>query len=127
MGSVLSSKRISKEELEMALNKAKEIVSSSPVVIFSKTYCGYSKRVKDLLTQLGAAYKAIELDEESKSPLAALSIDFMPHTLVHNINFVILVTCFLLLFSFPLFLRLLSGINPFCLLKFEDFMIIVKL
>ena len=33
MGSVFSSK-ISKEELEMALNKAKEIVSSNPVVVF---------------------------------------------------------------------------------------------
>ncbi|KAE9604408.1 hypothetical protein Lal_00035469 [Lupinus albus] len=64
MGSMLSSKK-SKEEIEMALNKAKEIASSSPVVVFSKTYCGYCKRVKDLLTQLGAAYKVIELDEES--------------------------------------------------------------
>ncbi|KAK9995721.1 hypothetical protein SO802_020407 [Lithocarpus litseifolius] len=63
MGSVFSSK-ISKEELEMALNKAKEIVSSNPVVVFSKTYCGYCKRVKQLLTQLGASYKIIELDEE---------------------------------------------------------------
>ncbi len=64
MGSVLSSGK-SKEEIEMALNKANEIVSSSPVVVFSKTYCGYCKRVKDLLTQVGAAYKVIELDEES--------------------------------------------------------------
>ncbi|KAK7849803.1 glutaredoxin [Quercus suber] len=63
MGSVFSSK-ISKEELEMALNKAKEIVSSNPVVVFSKTYCGYCKRVKQLFTQLGASYKIIELDEE---------------------------------------------------------------
>ncbi|XP_061357016.1 glutaredoxin [Gastrolobium bilobum] len=64
MGSVLSSKK-SKEELEMALNKAKEIASSSPVLVFSKTYCGYCKRVKDLLTQLGATYKVVELDMES--------------------------------------------------------------
>ncbi|XP_050257708.1 glutaredoxin [Quercus robur] len=63
MGSVFSSK-ISKEDLEMALNKAKEIVSSNPVVVFSKTYCGYCKRVKQLFTQLGASYKIIELDEE---------------------------------------------------------------
>lgn len=48
----------------MALNKAKEIVSSNPVAVFSKTYCGYCKRVKQLLTQLGASYKIIELDEE---------------------------------------------------------------
>ncbi|KAK0596394.1 hypothetical protein LWI29_015299 [Acer saccharum] len=48
----------------MALNKAKEIVSSFPVVIFSKTYCGYCRKAKELLTQLGASFKVIELDEE---------------------------------------------------------------
>ncbi|KAL2340915.1 hypothetical protein Fmac_008855 [Flemingia macrophylla] len=51
--------------MEAALNKAKEIVSSSPVVVFSKTYCGYCKRVKDFLTQLGASYKVIELDTQN--------------------------------------------------------------
>ncbi|XP_028783977.1 glutaredoxin [Neltuma alba] len=64
MGSILSSQK-SKEEREMASKKAKEIASSAPVVVYSKTYCGYCKRVKDLLNQLGAAYKVIELDEES--------------------------------------------------------------
>ncbi|XP_068643160.1 glutaredoxin-like [Aristolochia californica] len=49
----------------MALPKAKEIVSSNPVVVFSKTYCGYCTRVKQLLNQLGANYKVIELDAES--------------------------------------------------------------
>ncbi|KAK0587781.1 hypothetical protein LWI29_028925 [Acer saccharum] len=56
---------ISKEELETALNKAKGIVSSNPVVVFSKTHCGYSQRVKQLLTQLGATYKLLELGEEN--------------------------------------------------------------
>ncbi|KAJ0099632.1 hypothetical protein Patl1_20629 [Pistacia atlantica] len=37
----------------MALNKVKEIVTSFPVVMFSKTYCGYCRRAKELLTQLG--------------------------------------------------------------------------
>jgi glutaredoxin 3 len=49
----------------MALEKAKEIVASSPVVIFSKTYCPFCTRVKQLLAQLGANYKAVELDVES--------------------------------------------------------------
>ncbi|PQP99520.1 glutaredoxin [Prunus yedoensis var. nudiflora] len=62
MGSLLS-KSISKEQLEMAVSKVKTIVNSNPVVVFSKTYCGYCKRVKQLLTQLGATYKVIELDE----------------------------------------------------------------
>ncbi|KAL9314113.1 hypothetical protein ACSQ67_019565 [Phaseolus vulgaris] len=64
MGSFLSSPK-SKEEMEASLNKAKEIVSSAPVIVFSKTYCGYCKRVKDLFEQLGAAYKVFELDTES--------------------------------------------------------------
>jgi glutaredoxin 3 len=80
----------------MALPKAKEIVSSNPVVVFrfvfvyqavsffdlmisytfmdvdfavcnhSKTYCPFCVNVKQLLTQLGANFKAIELDTESE-------------------------------------------------------------
>lgn len=49
----------------MALSKAKEIVNANPVVVFSKTYCGYCTRVKNLLSQLGATYKLIELNQES--------------------------------------------------------------
>ncbi|KAM7471291.1 hypothetical protein LguiA_009474 [Lonicera macranthoides] len=63
MGSLFSS--ASKEEIAMALSKVKDIVNSNPLVVFSKTYCGYCTRVKQLLSQLGATYKAIELDEES--------------------------------------------------------------
>ncbi|XWS60750.1 hypothetical protein CRYUN_Cryun07bG0062600 [Craigia yunnanensis] len=65
MGSFFSSSKKSKEEIQMALNKVKQIVSSTPVVVFSKTYCGYCNRVKQLFTQLGASYKIIELDEGS--------------------------------------------------------------
>ncbi|XP_010484020.1 PREDICTED: glutaredoxin-C1-like isoform X2 [Camelina sativa] len=56
---------MSKEEMETAMNKTKEIVSSYPVVVFSKTYCRYCQRVKQLLTQLGASFKVLELDEIS--------------------------------------------------------------
>ncbi len=49
----------------MALPKAKEIVSSNPVVVFSKSYCPYCIQVKQLFRQLGFTYKAIELDTES--------------------------------------------------------------
>ncbi|CAL9779840.1 unnamed protein product [Musa acuminata subsp. burmannicoides] len=49
----------------MALEKAKETVSSNPVVVFSKTFCPFCVRVKKLLDKLGARYKAIELDVES--------------------------------------------------------------
>ncbi|XP_020082706.1 glutaredoxin-like isoform X2 [Ananas comosus] len=50
--------------LEVALPKAKDIVASSAVVVFS-TYCPFCRRVKQLLMKLGATFKAIELDEES--------------------------------------------------------------
>ncbi|KAJ8566970.1 hypothetical protein K7X08_019178 [Anisodus acutangulus] len=48
----------------MALAKAKEIVSANPVVVFSKTYCPFCVSVKDLLSKLGASFKAVELDTE---------------------------------------------------------------
>ncbi|KAF2573660.1 hypothetical protein F2Q70_00000522 [Brassica cretica] len=62
---VLCGNRLSKEEMEVVMNKAKEIVSEYPVVVFSKTYCGYCQRVKQVLTQLGATFKVLELDEMS--------------------------------------------------------------
>ncbi|CAN1179680.1 GRXC1 [Linum perenne] len=66
MGSLMSSsKKMSDQEMEASLNKAKEIAASAPVVVFSKTYCGFCTRVKQLLIQLGAAFKVIELDKES--------------------------------------------------------------
>lgn len=74
----------------MALPKAQEIVSSNPVVVFrshsflsdsiicifnslnlirfwnnSKSYCPFCVTVKKLLSELGATFKAIELDTES--------------------------------------------------------------
>ncbi|KAL3526404.1 hypothetical protein ACH5RR_011060 [Cinchona calisaya] len=49
----------------MALPKAKEIVSSNPVVVFSKSYCPFCVNVKELLNQVGASFKAIELDTEA--------------------------------------------------------------
>ncbi|KAK9673712.1 hypothetical protein RND81_12G185300 [Saponaria officinalis] len=49
----------------MAMEKAKLIVSSNAVVVFSKSYCPYCVEVKNLLSELGVAFKAIELDTES--------------------------------------------------------------
>merc|ERR1712071_21597 len=50
---------------KMALPKAKEIVSSNPIAVFSKTFCPYCTSVKQLFTQLGVNFKAVELDTES--------------------------------------------------------------
>ncbi|KAL2500067.1 Glutaredoxin-C2 [Abeliophyllum distichum] len=49
----------------MALPKAKEIISTNPVIVFSKSYCPFCDSVKKLLTEIGASFKAIELDTES--------------------------------------------------------------
>ncbi|KAF5758586.1 putative thioredoxin-disulfide reductase [Helianthus annuus] len=67
MGSLWSrtQQQTSKEEIDMALSKAKQIVSDNPVVVFSKTWCGYCKGVKKLFSELNVSYKVIELDEES--------------------------------------------------------------
>ncbi|CAM6121639.1 unnamed protein product [Calypogeia fissa] len=48
-----------------ALTKAQALVSENPVVVFSKSYCPYCRKVKELLTNLGAKQKVIELDIES--------------------------------------------------------------
>ncbi|KAI3895350.1 hypothetical protein MKX03_025765 [Papaver bracteatum] len=74
------------EELEMALAKAKEIVSSTPVVVFSKTYCGFCTSVKKLFTQLGAAFKVIELDQESDGDdLQAALLEWTEQRTVPNV------------------------------------------
>ncbi|GAB2289498.1 glutaredoxin [Dionaea muscipula] len=65
MGSVLSMSKTSRAETEMALEKVKNIVSSTPLVIFSKTYCTYCNKVKALFKQLGAASQVVELDIEN--------------------------------------------------------------
>uniref|UniRef100_A0A7N0TNR4 Glutaredoxin domain-containing protein n=1 Tax=Kalanchoe fedtschenkoi TaxID=63787 RepID=A0A7N0TNR4_KALFE len=49
----------------MALAKTKDLVATNPVVVFSKSYCPYCARVKKLLAELGATFKAVELDIES--------------------------------------------------------------
>ncbi|KAL9657053.1 hypothetical protein ABK040_002679 [Willaertia magna] len=40
----------------------KNLVNSSKVVIFSKTYCPYCSNAKKLFEKLGTEYKAVELD-----------------------------------------------------------------
>ncbi|RLM64491.1 hypothetical protein C2845_PM15G13850 [Panicum miliaceum] len=62
---IASSSSSSPESRAMALAKAKEIVASAPVVVFSKSYCPFCVRVKQLFEKLGASFKAIELDVES--------------------------------------------------------------
>ncbi|XP_077244184.1 glutaredoxin-like [Tasmannia lanceolata] len=70
----------------MALSKAKDLVSSTPIVVFSKTYCGYCNRVKQLLSQLGASYKVIELDSESdEDAMQSALVDWTGQRTVPNV------------------------------------------
>eukprot|EP00475_Leptophrys_vorax_P030818 TRINITY_DN46454_c0_g1_i2.p1 TRINITY_DN46454_c0_g1~~TRINITY_DN46454_c0_g1_i2.p1 ORF type:complete len:138 (-),score=34.20 TRINITY_DN46454_c0_g1_i2:80-457(-) len=43
--------------------KLEELIASSKVVVFSKSYCPYCVRVKKLLSSLKVEYLAYELDE----------------------------------------------------------------
>ncbi|CAK9203877.1 unnamed protein product [Sphagnum jensenii] len=48
----------------MALAKANTLIQQNPLVVFSKSYCPYCRKVKELLKSLGANAKLIEIDEE---------------------------------------------------------------
>ncbi|CAI5506113.1 unnamed protein product [Closterium sp. Naga37s-1] len=42
----------------------KQIIEENAVVVFSKTFCPYCVRVKQILAKLKAKFKAIELDHD---------------------------------------------------------------
>ncbi|KAM4650769.1 thioredoxin reductase 3 [Discoglossus pictus] len=47
-----------------ALHKrVKELIASNTVMVFSKSWCPYCDRVKELFSSLGREYKALELDQ----------------------------------------------------------------
>ncbi|PSR87566.1 Glutaredoxin like [Actinidia chinensis var. chinensis] len=70
----------------MAMSKAKELVATNPVVVFSKSYCPFCVSVKKLLTDLGATYKAIELDTESDgSDIQAALLEWTGQRTVPNV------------------------------------------
>lgn len=43
--------------------KAQGIIDENPVVVFSKSYCPYCKATKALLSEKGAKFYALELDQ----------------------------------------------------------------
>ncbi|KAL5336496.1 thioredoxin-like protein [Aspergillus crustosus] len=49
--------------MSAAKTKAQQIIDENGVVVFSKSYCPYCKSSKSLLSELGAKYYAIELDQ----------------------------------------------------------------
>mmetsp|Transcript_14714 Transcript_14714/g.37250 ORF Transcript_14714/g.37250 Transcript_14714/m.37250 type:complete len:103 (-) Transcript_14714:2258-2566(-) len=54
------------KEPEMAqfVKKVEQIISAAPLVVFSKTTCGYCSRAKGLLSSMSAKFDTVELDRE---------------------------------------------------------------
>ncbi|KFH42494.1 Glutaredoxin-like protein [Hapsidospora chrysogenum ATCC 11550] len=48
-----------------ARTKVQQYIDSSPVVVFSKTYCPYCASTKSLLKSFGAKTTILELDQEA--------------------------------------------------------------
>lgn len=48
--------------------KVKGIIKSSPLVVFSKTTCGYCARAKNLLKTMNVSFDAVELDRVESGP-----------------------------------------------------------
>ncbi|KAK5016070.1 putative glutaredoxin Grx1 [Cryomyces antarcticus] len=49
--------------MSAAKTKAQSIIDENPVAVFSKSYCPYCKATKSLLSEMGAKFYAIELDQ----------------------------------------------------------------
>ncbi|KAG1106449.1 Glutaredoxin [Mucor circinelloides] len=64
MGS-LSSKQLTEEEMAQVQELVEKIINENKVAVFSKSYCPYCKRAKDVLKKLGVEFFVIELDNES--------------------------------------------------------------
>jgi glutaredoxin 3 len=67
MGSIFSSsKSVPSSDLSVA-DHIQELIHKYPVMVFSKSYCPYSKKAKDILSKykLEANYHVLELDQLS--------------------------------------------------------------
>ncbi|KAI8097811.1 glutaredoxin-C6-like protein [Gilbertella persicaria] len=64
MGS-LSSKQLSPEEMSKVEQLVEEVIKSNKIAVFSKSYCPYCVKAKNLLKELGLEFFVIELDNEA--------------------------------------------------------------
>jgi glutaredoxin 3 len=53
--------------MSAAKTKAQNIIDENAVAVFSKSYCPYCKATKALLSEMGANYYSIELDQVGMS------------------------------------------------------------
>jgi len=49
--------------MSAAKAKAQKIIDENSVVVFSKSWCSYSRSAKKLLTDMGAKFETVELDQ----------------------------------------------------------------
>ncbi|KAF2403604.1 glutaredoxin domain-containing protein [Trichodelitschia bisporula] len=49
--------------MSAAKTKAQGIIDANPVAVFSKSYCPYCRATKQTLSELGAKFYTIELDQ----------------------------------------------------------------
>ncbi|KAG4428041.1 hypothetical protein IFR05_016477 [Cadophora sp. M221] len=72
--------------MSAAKTKAQTIINENAVAVFSKSYCPYCKATKTLLTELGANYYTIELDQvDDGSAIQAALKEINGQTSVPNI------------------------------------------
>ncbi|KAG4411928.1 hypothetical protein IFR04_014926 [Cadophora malorum] len=72
--------------MSAAKTKAQQIIDENAVAVFSKSYCPYCKATKALLTELGANYYTIELDQvDDGSAIQAALKEINGQTSVPNI------------------------------------------
>ncbi|KAF2275817.1 glutaredoxin [Westerdykella ornata] len=66
--------------------KVQSIIDENPVAVFSKSYCPYCRAAKQLLSENGAKYFAIELDQvDDGSAIQSTLAEMTGQTTVPNI------------------------------------------
>ncbi|KAF2249010.1 glutaredoxin [Trematosphaeria pertusa] len=66
--------------------KVESIIDENPVAVFSKSYCPYCQQAKQLLSQSGAKFYAIELDQvDDGSEIQSTLADITGQRTVPNI------------------------------------------
>eukprot|EP00029_Vermamoeba_vermiformis_P012116 TRINITY_DN692_c0_g1_i1.p1 TRINITY_DN692_c0_g1~~TRINITY_DN692_c0_g1_i1.p1 ORF type:complete len:141 (+),score=29.74 TRINITY_DN692_c0_g1_i1:32-454(+) len=55
------------------------LINENPVMVFSKSYCPYCTKVKNLFKSLGVSYKVIELDEEGNGDAIQAELKKISH------------------------------------------------
>jgi len=83
---LFSSPAANQATMSAAKTKAQGIIDDNAVAVFSKSYCPYCRATKALLTEMGAKYYAIELDQvDDGSAIQAALSDITGQSTVPNV------------------------------------------